>query len=69
MNEKLNNYWETVLAPKSTSPNLETKLDTYFTCPITKQAAKLRELPCVENPNFLCKNPGCQAQVREMIKP
>lgn len=40
----------------------------YFTCPQTKRAYIMNELPCLANPMYSCSNKVCEKQVIALIK-
>lgn len=46
-------------------------LDEYFTCPETRDSAKYRDLPCIEemldHPLWKCRNPICFKAVKETL--
>jgi len=67
--EKLNSFWETYLSPQNPEDYGKTALNDFFTCPLTGNMVKIKELVCVEdhNPNFQCKNGECFKRVKEII--
>lgn len=48
-------------------PSQNPFLEEYFTCPITKEAVKVKDLPCLEDPNFQCRHPLCLKNLRERL--
>lgn len=48
---------------KETDPFLE----EYFTCPLTGDACKVKDLPCVEDKTLTCRNSVCQSQLKRRL--
>lgn len=58
--------------PEEDSEQEETNpfLETFFTCPITKEATKVKKLPCIEDPEFgaSCRDQKCLEDLKRRIQ-